>query len=144
MTLLPSASQAVSPQIIKAEFKVSFPPKSSLLSDVGEAELQKWLPKMVNRRGLSYVVVTGYSDAPNKNRSHVWQLGLAISRAKATERFLVEAGIPQERIYFEGKVVSDRGRFGEVVGEEAAGITTIQYGGTCTVESNCGQSGISD
>lgn len=133
----PLGAQALSPQIFGGIFQVSFPSNSSILDEAAKEMLAKRLDKLVGRSGLEYVIVIGYSDRESVKSDRPWQLGLATARARAIEKFLVDSGLPQEKVYSEGRIAGGQASYGNTSRQAIAGTAEVEYHGTCNVASTC-------
>jgi len=130
-------SFALSPQKFLGSFNIAFQSNSSTIDIAGREELNKRLPKILNRSGLEIVIIVGYSDAQSEKANRPWQLGLATARARAIEQFFINAGLPRERICLEGRVVGETGSFEHTLPDDKNGIAEIVYVETCYIYSNC-------
>ena len=134
----PLGAHALSPQKFQGAFQVSFPMNSSVLDGTAQETLKNRLPKILGRSGLEVVIVIGYSDKEDGKTALPWQLGLAIARARAIEKFFIDSGFPKARIYSEGRVVGDQPSYDNPSRKTLTGVAEIEYFGTCNVKSNCG------
>jgi len=97
----PAAAAAAAPTAEKVTFSAGafFDFDKSVLKPEGKTTLQNLVAQLKNT-DIEVVVATGHTDWTG---SDAYNMKLSMRRAKAVKAFLVSRGIPEERVFVEGK-----------------------------------------
>lgn len=123
---------------IKEEFTFLFTNKSSSLSDANKVSVARHLPR-INSIDLEIVIVSLWTSQQGLNVTAQNLSKLNIKRRESILEFLIDLGVPKNKIYFEAKPLNSPVSKYEPIGGRTDGLIQIWYGGMCKdgYESMC-------
>ncbi len=139
LIFLSPPTRALQPLMGDRSSTISFAKNDFQLSDEAKEDLRQHL-SCFNTLSSGVVIVIAYGDSASPSPTEAEQIELASHRAAAIRKFLVDSGLPYNRVYSEARAAGDvplGHRSDDQFGRQSEGVANIESAGTCRIIEAC-------